>query len=504
MPTMDSASVPLRPLNIVVIASEVVPFAKTGGLADVAGALPPALERLGHHPCVFMPLFRDAWRSGLPLKPLDVKLKIPVGSTIVEANIAQATLPGSKVPVYLIGQSRYFDRDGLYGRNGTDFPDNCERFVFFDRAVLEAIVALGLKPDVLHCNDWQTGLIPVYLSAIYRTNLDLAHTATLMTIHNMAYQGTFWHWDLPMTGLGWDYFDWTKLEFHDRLNFLKGGLVYSDLLNTVSPTYAKEIQTQQFGCGLDGLLRSRSADLRGIVNGIDPAVWNPHIDRMIAEHFGVGNLQQGKAACKAALQRRAGLPERPEVPLFAAIGRLDPQKGWDLLVPVSDEILKSDIQVIVLGEGQPRYHEALDRLAARHPGKLRAFLEFSNPLAHQIEAGADIFLMPSLYEPCGLNQLYSQAYGTVPVVRATGGLADTVIDANPETLAMGTATGFAFRDPTVNGLHGAIKRALELWTDQNAWHKLRVACLHSDWSWDRSARSYVRLYEEMVDRRSRM
>ncbi len=497
---MDSASQSSRPLNIVLAASEAVPFAKTGGLADVAGALPPAIERLGHQATVFLPLYREAWRSGVPLKPLEIKLQVPVGSTLVEATLAQATLPGSTVPVYLIGQSRYFDRDGLYGRHGSDYPDNCERFVFFSRAILEAIVALKLRPDVIHCNDWQTGLIPVYLKAFYRSHPELAQAGTLMTIHNMAFQGMFWHWDMPVTGLGWDYFDWTKLEFHDRLNLLKGGLGDSDFLSTVSPTYAREIQTPEFGCGLDGLLRSRSDDLRGIVNGIDPAIWSPQLDRLIAHNYGAGNLAEGKAVCKASLQRRAGLAERPEVPIFAAIGRLDPQKGWDLLVPAADELLKEDVQLIVLGEGQPRFHDALDRLAARHPGKLRAFLEFSNLLAHQIIAGSDLFLMPSLYEPCGLTQLYSLAYGTVPIVRATGGLADTVVNATPETLAETTATGFAFRDPSVADLLEAIHRALALWPDSEAWHRLRLAGLQSDWTWDRSARSYVRLYQEIAQR----
>ncbi len=361
---------------------------------------------------------------------------------------------------------------------------------------------MGLRPDVIHCNDWQTGLIPTYLDEFYRSSPAFARTGTLFTVHNMAYQGSFWHWDMPMTGLDWRLFNWRQLEFHNRVNFLKAGLVFSDLLSTVSPTYAREIQTPEYGCGFDGLLRARRHDLHGIVNGIDSTVWNPRIDPHLATRFDIATVDHGKPACKAALQARAGLPVRPDVPLFAQIGRLDPQKGWDLLMDVADDLLSGDVQLIVLGEGSPRYHGLLETLAARHPDKLRVFLEFSNVLSHQIEAGADLFLMPSLYEPCGLNQLYSLAYGTIPIVRATGGLVDTVIDATPAHLANGTATGFAFDDPTAPALRSAITRALDLWPDRAAWSSLVDAAMRADWSWDRVARSYLGLYEEVRRRRT--
>ena len=489
-------------LDVAIVASEGVPFAKTGGLADVVGSLPRALERLGHRAAVFLPAHRSARVAAPHLRSTGVDLAIPVGSRLVEGTILAAELPGSTVPVYLIDQPGYFDRDQIYGRDGVDYRDNCERFIFFGRAVLEAIRQLGLKVDVIHCNDWQTGLIPAYVDEMYRGLSRFANVGTLLTIHNMAYQGTFWHWDVPLTGFDWRLFNWRQLEHHGRLNFLKAGLAFADRLNTVSPTYAAEIQTSTYGCGLDDLLRGRRADLSGIVNGIDPTAWDPAIDPHLATNYDIRTAAVGKAACKAELQRRASLPERPGTPVLAQIGRLAVQKGWDLLVEVADDLLKGDVQLVVLGEGHAAYREALDRLAARHPGKIGAFFEFSNPLAHQIEAGADLFLMPSLYEPCGLNQLFSQAYGTVPIVHATGGLVDTVVDADSSTLADGTATGFAFSEPTAAALRGAIDRALMLWPDRAAWARIVEAGMRADWSWDRSARAYVGLYEQIRAKRA--
>jgi starch synthase len=489
-------------MDVVLVASEAVPFAKTGGLADVAGALPRALARVGVGARLILPCYRQARDSGLPLADTGIVLKIPIGPKVVEGRVQAGTIPGSDVPVYLIDQPAYYDRPGLYQRDGADFTDNSERFIFFQRAALETIRALGLRPDVIHGNDWQTGLVPVYLDEFYRGTPELGRTGTLFTIHNMAYQGSFWHWDMPLTGLDWRLFNWRQLEFHNRVNFLKAGLVSSDVLSTVSPTYAKEIQTPEFGCGFDGLLRARRHDLHGIVNGIDPTAWSPTVDPHLAANYDVSTYPVGKAACKAALQRKAGLPVRPDVPLFAQIGRLDPQKGWDLLIDVADDLLAGDVQMVVLGVGQPRYHGLLEALAARHADKLRVFLEFSNPLSHQIEAGADLFLMPSLYEPCGLNQLYSLAYGTIPIVRATGGLADTVINATPATLADDTATGFAFHDATADSLRSAIARALDLWPDRIAWTRLIQTAMRTDWSWDRVARDYLKLYEDVRRRRA--
>jgi starch synthase len=514
-------------MKIVLVSSEAVPFAKTGGLADVAGALPRALEALGHQVALVIPCYNRAWRAGVPLEGTGLTLRVPIGARVVEGRVQKGVLPQSKVPVYLIDQPSYYDRDALYGHNGVDYADNSERFIFFARAALETVRLLDLRPDVIHCNDWQTGLIPVYLDEVYRGRYPaMADVGTLLTIHNLVYQGVHWHLDMPLTGLDWRLFNHEQLEFYGKLNFLKAGLVFADLLNTVSPTYAREIQTPEFGCGLENLLRRRAGDLRGIVNGIDTSVWNPATDENLAAHYGPGDPWAGKAACKAYLQRRAGLPERPDVPLFAQVGRLDPQKGWDLLVRpdaekgwdriagAADDLLHEDVQLVVLGTGHARYQDLLGRLVQQHPQKVRVFLEFSDALAHQIEAGADVFLMPSLYEPCGLNQLYSLMYGTVPLVRRTGGLADTVVDATPGTMADGTATGIAFHEGDTAGwsdadrhaareraLTAAIRRALGLWADRTSWRKLVEGAMRCDWSWRRSAGDYVALYEEIGRRR---
>jgi starch synthase len=485
-------------MNIAFVASEAVPFAKTGGLADVAGALPKAIAGLGHRVSLFLPCYRPAKSTGLELAATDVGLTVPVGTRLIQGTLLRGRLPGSDVPVYLIDCPAYFDRDGLYQAGGRDYEDNCERFAFFQRAVLEAIRLLDLRPDVLHCNDWQTGLIPVYLKTLYRSVPGLASAGTLLTIHNLAYRGMFAQWDMPLAGLDWTLFNVRGVEFHGFMSFMKAGLVFADMLSTVSPTYSREIQTPELGCGLDGVLRERRERLRGIVNGIDARVWSPPHETMLTRRYEVITFRKGKAACKAWLQARAGLPIRAEVPLFAQIGRLAAQKGWDLLAEVAGRLLERDVQLVVLGTGQARYHELLNALARRHAEKVWAYLGFSDDLAHQIEAGADIFLMPSLFEPCGLNQLYSLAHGTVPLVRSTGGLADTVVPLDPQTAAEGAATGFVFHEASPDALWQAIEMALTVWEDRPVWEQLIRNGMQADWSWDRSARDYVEVYAEIL------
>lgn len=487
-------------MNVVFVASEAVPFSKTGGLADVAGALPQAIARRGHAASLFIPAHRTVWNSHQPIRDTGLRLPIPVGARTVEARVHESRLPGSDVSVYLIDQPAYFDRPGLYGAGGVDYDDNCERFVFFNRAVLAALAPLNLQPDVIHCNDWQTGLIPVYLKTQPHRVGDHAAPGILFTIHNLAYLGLFRHWEMALTGLEWRLFNLHELEFHGMLCFMKAALVFSDMIGTVSPTYAQEIQTPRLGSGLHDLLNLRAHDLRGIVNGIDAETWRPAHEPMIAARYDVKTVTAGKAACKAWLQHHVGFPERPDIPLLAQIGRLDPQKGWDLLAAIADRLLEHDVQLIVLGEGHPKYHELLQDLVRRHPDRVWAYLGFSDDLAHQIEAGADVFLMPSLFEPCGLNQLYSLAHGTAPVVRGTGGLADTVVDADPTALAEGRATGFVFQDPTPGALWGAVERALALYRDREAWTRLVRAGMSEDWSWDRGAGQYERLYHEIQRR----
>ena len=489
-------------MNILFVTAEAAPFCKTGGLGDVCGALPLELARLGHQPIVILPAFRQARRAGVPIESTGAFVDIPIGQKAVRGHILRSQLPGSDVPVYLIDQDDYFDRPQLYREEGEDYKDNCERFTFFCRAALEAIPLLNLEVDLIHCHDWCAGLIPAYLKTLFADRDPFDGIASMLTIHNLAYQGNFWHWDMALTGLDWKYFNWRQMEFYGNLSFLKTGIVFADALTTVSPTYAKEILTPPLSCGLEGSLQHRSGDLSGIINGVDYDQWDPATDRYLGKHrYGIRDFGAGKAACKAELQRLLGLPERSEVPLLAAVGRLADQKGFDLMVRVMRQWgAQVDAQWAILGTGEPKYHEALGSLAAEYPEKIAVRLEFSDELAHRIEAGADMFVMPSQYEPCGLNQLYSLKYGTVPVVRATGGLVDTVVDATTATLADGTATGFSFDDYTSLALAETLHRACRAYADQSTWSQLIETGMEQDWSWRASAEQYVRLYERTLSR----
>ena len=485
-------------MKILLATSEAVPFAKTGGLADVCGALPVELARCGHAPAVIMPAYRQIYQSGLPIESTGIHFEVPIGSKTVSGSFLRSRLPESDVPVYFVENDAYYNRPDLYQADGKDYRDNCERFVFFSRAVLEAVRLLDLKPDVIHANDWQTGLIPAYLKIEYRGVPDYERISTLLTIHNMAYQGLFWHWDMLLTGLDWKFFNWHQMEFFGNLNLLKTGLVFADRLNTVSPRYAEEIQSDPLGCGLEGVLQSRREVLSGIVNGADYREWNPAADQHLPARFSAGDLA-GKAACKAALQAELGLPVSPRTPLVALVGRLVDQKGLDLVASVLKDWVQTqqDVQWAFLGTGEVVYQELLAGLARRAPQIVAARLEFSNALAHRIEAGADIFLMPTRFEPCGLNQLYSLKYGTVPLVRATGGLADTITDTNDESLAAGTATGFSFREYSALALAETLRRALAAYAKPELWQRIVAKGMRQDWSWASSARQYIDLYERM-------
>ena len=499
-----------REHRLLLAASEVVGFAKTGGLADVAGALPRALSRRGWDCAVILPLYRCVRTGHIPIQPTDIDLSIPIGNRTVSGSLWKSSLPGSNVSVYLVEQPHYFERDdvsqgrGLYqltapGGQKRDYPDNCERFIFFCRAVLEAIRLLDFWPGLLHLNDWQTGLAPVYLRELYQRQPRYGDIHTLFTIHNIAYQGQFWHWDMLLTGLDWKLFNHRQLEFFGQLNFLKAGIVFSDYISTVSPTYAKEIQTPYFGCGLHGVLGDRRSRLCGIVNGVDYSIWNPATDAHIPAKYAADSVTSGKPMCKAALQSRFSLPEEPRVPVVALVARLVEQKGLDLVGRATEAILRKNVQLVILGEGDRIYHEMLLDLRSRFPDRVGVVLGFDEVLAHQIEAGADIFLMPSMYEPAGLNQLYSIKYGTIPIVRATGGLADTITDCTPETLAKGTATGFAFVAYTPAALLETLDRALSLYRDSpEQWLSLMQAGMRQDWSWDRIAGEYEKLYAKVL------
>ncbi len=509
-----------QPLRILLAAPEVVGYAKTGGLADVAGALPAALARRGLDCAVILPLYRSARSSAAGVEATNHHFAVPIGGRPVLGRLWRSALPDTKVPVWLIEQPDYFERDepgtgrGLYqftlpGGARQDYPDNCARFVFFCRAVLEAIGLTGFWPDVLHANDWQTGLVPVYLREQYdrrsdpRLRLYYDRIRTLYTIHNIAYQGIFWHLDLPLTGLDWRLFNYHQLEFHGRLNFLKAGIVFSDLINTVSPTYAREIQTPYYGYGLQGVLGERRDRLFGIVNGVDYRVWDPANDPYLPAGYDSEHIEPGKPRCKAQLQQSQGLAVEPGTPVAGLVARLVEQKGIDLVLEAAPDFLAQGVQLVVLGEGAPDYHERLKELQARFPQLVRLHIGFDEGLAHQIEAGADLFLMPSLYEPSGLNQLYSMRYGTPPVVRATGGLADTVTDTTPETLREGTASGFRFGAYSGEALREAVRRALDLYRNHpDQWRQVMVNGMRQDWSWDRSALEYEKLYRRLAGKTS--
>lgn len=490
------------PLRVLIASSEAVPFSKTGGLADVASALAAALHQRGTDVSLFVPKHRIAPGKTVPeTHDSGLKFTVPVGKQNIEATVEWTTLPGSSTRVFFIDQPDYFDRPGLYGE-GADYKDNCARFVFFSRAVLEAARQLVLRPQVIHCNDWQTGLIPAFLDAEYRGTPGFENVASIFTIHNLAYQGQFWHHDMPLTGLDWEYFNWEQLESYGKLNLLKAGITMCDRITTVSPTYAKEIQTEEYGNGLEGVLQHRAHRLSGILNGIDTVVWNPATDRLLSDNFDVSSFLDGKPKCKRVLQDEFDLPQRADVPLIGMVSRMSTQKGFDIIEQAALRFLQHDLQLCILGTGDAYCEDMCRRLAEHYPERVGVRLQFSEQVAHRIEAGSDVFLMPSRYEPCGLNQMYSLAYGTLPLVRATGGLADSVVDATPANIKSRTATGFAFTEYSAEALADTFDRMVELFADKASWNQMVTTGMQQDWSWDRSAAEYESVYRQAIRDRS--
>jgi starch synthase len=478
-------------LRVLLCTSEAVPFAKTGGLADVAGSLPPALAKLGHDVRLALPKYAAIDTDKIESQPVGGSSDIELGGRAVEVRFEVSDAIDG-VPTYLVDCPVFFAREGLYGH-----PDDAERFALFCRAVLRFVEEDGWQPDVIHCNDWQTALIPVLLKTMYAKHSALSRIGTLHTIHNLAYQGLF---DAPVmgaVGLDQSLFSLRGLEFYGKVNFLKGGLVFADLLNTVSKKYAEEIQKKEFGERLEGLLTERRQDLYGILNGIDYEVWDPSTDRLLEANYDSDGLD-GKAASKSALQRECRLPERPDVPLIGLVSRLAAQKGLDLLAEALPHLLRWDVQFVLLGTGEQYYHDLLSRLAADYSSKMAAVLEFDNRLAHRIYAGSDMFLMPSRYEPCGLGQMISLRYGAIPIVRSTGGLADTIEEYHPDT---GAGNGFVFEDYTSVSLLGAIGRAALAYQEGRSWSRLVQNAMSADFSWERSAAKYAELYQKAVERR---
>ena len=485
-------------MKVLIASSEIVPFAKTGGLADVTGALPKALRRIGVEADCVLPLYRSVDRDRFPMTPAGPQIQVPLGNR-EETGVVEETDAGDDVQAFLVRNDRYFDREFLYGTKEGEYVDNCERFTFFCRAVMEWLVRTGRKYDVLHCNDWQTALLPAYVRTLYSQEEAFRSAATVFTIHNLGYQGLFWNHDLPLTGLGWDLFTPKGLEFYGKLNLMKAGLVFADILSTVSPTYSREIQTPEHGHGLEGVLYERREDLYGIINGIDDDEWNPATDRLIAAPFSLEDLT-GKKACRADLLAEFGWNGPVEEPVIGMVGRLTPQKGLDLLSEIGEWLARQPVRVVILGFGERSYEEAMAELGRKYPDRISVRLAYDNRLAHKIEAGADIYLMPSRYEPCGLNQIYSLKYGTVPIVRRTGGLADTVIDADEDSQR---GTGFNFPGYEAGGLKAAVSRALAAYADRPRWEGIVRRAMEKDFSWGPSAREYVALYEKALRKRGR-
>ncbi|MGA2249394.1 glycogen synthase GlgA [Terracidiphilus sp.] len=489
-------------MRIVFAASECVPFAKTGGLADVVGALPPELVKLGHEVTVYLPLYAvvrphlaDRWKYVIR------SITIPYESYNRFAGIVDGGKRNG-VQYYFVDCPELFDRQGLYGTPTGDYPNNWERFGLFCRAVLEASKILGV-PQIFHVHDWQSAILPIYLRTIYAPDPLLASAGTVLTIHNAGYQGWFPPQTTERLLLPWEIFTMDRVEQFNTFNFLKGGIVYSDMLTTVSRKYAEEIQTAEFGNNLEGILRSRAADLRGILNGVDYAQWDPARDGYLAAHY-TANVLTGKQECRADLLHAFGLESvSATTPVLGIVSRFATQKGFDILSGIADELMRRDVSVAVLGSGEAYYENLFREFAARYPGRVSLRVKYDEALAHKVEAGSDIFLMPSRYEPSGLNQMYSLRYGAVPVVRATGGLDDTIEEwnagTNPE---QGTGTGFKFYGYAPGDFLAAIDRALAVFPQKSAWHRLMRNGMVKNYSWTQPARQYVEVYSEVAKRRS--
>jgi starch synthase len=486
-------------MRIVFAASECVPYAKTGGLADIIGALPAAVAAMGHEVTVYLPLYRQVQKhlQKAPRKVAIASLTIPFQAysrfvTVVDGGKVEG------VQHYFIDCPELFDRESLYGTDAGEYTDNAERFGLYCRAVIEASKQLGV-PDVFHVHDWQASLVAVMLRTIYNYDPLLRHVPAVLTVHNAGYQGLFPSSIVPLLTLPWEVYTVDKMEFWEQVNLLKGGVVYSDAVATVSPRYAQEIQTPEYGFGLDDIFRKRSADLHGILDGVDYRHWDPAVDPKIAAHYTPEKLD-GKVACRRDLLHAMQLDHsRPERPLLGIVSRAATQKGFDFIAEIAGRLAAEDAYLVVLGQGEPYYENLFRSIAERYPDRIAVRIAYDEVLAHKIEAGCDMFLMPSRYEPCGLNQIYSMKYGTVPIVRATGGLDDTVEewDGNTET-----GTGFKFFGSTAEEFWQAIERALKLFPDKKAWQKLMLNGMAKNFSWEAPAAEYVKLYEETVKRKS--
>lgn len=483
-------------MRIVFATAEVSPIAKTGGLGDVCGALPKALAKLGHEVAIFMPFYRQArhWFEKNGVTPYQATPTVPIawGNWAGEATFLRTTLPGTEIPLVLVVNDHFFDRDQIYGRAADGTDDSFLRYTFFSRAVIRGCELFDVQPDILHAHDWHTSLLPVYLHSGLRGQAQFARTRSVYTIHNLMYQGVAGPGAFAQTGLHSRYWAPDAVEHYGTVNPMKGGILFADQVTTVSPTYAAEIRSSEHGAGLDGVLRAMSYKLNGILNGIDADEWNPATDPLLAASYDASALE-GKEKNKRALVAEAGFEFSAKTPVIGAVSRLVGQKGFQLLIPMLEHLLAAGAQVVLLGSGEPELEHALQAIAARHSGRCRVWIGFDNALAHRIYAGADMLLMPSIYEPCGLNQMYALRYGTLPIVRLTGGLADTVIPFDGTNL--GKANGFGFIAAHPVELYMATWIAMLNFKDGEAWKVLQGNGMAADFSWERSAKEYERIYK---------
>lgn len=487
----------MHKLKILIAASEVVPFAKTGGLADVAGALPKALRALGHDVRVVMPRYYVVDRSHY--KALEGALGVDMGRDgEAWALVLEGVLPNSDIPVYFIEHEGYFGRSGLYDDGYDSYQDNHQRFIFFSKAVMQLSKKLHFEPDIVHANDWHTAVIPLLLNTMYAHDPHYKNTASVLTIHNLQHQGRFSKDVMEILGIGWGNFNTYELEDHDGVNFLKGGIVHADAITTVSPKYSQEIRGSEFDWGLKDVLNAHAHKLHGILNGVDYDEWNPSMDNYIAQKYDADDLS-GKKVCKAELQRAFHLPVREDVPLIGFVGRLAEQKGISLIASEIWNLMFLDVQIVLLGTGESWAEGFFSHVSDVHRDKFGCYIGYRNDLAHQIEAGCDFFLMPSLFEPCGLNQIYSLRYGTLPIVRATGGLDDTIENFNPKH---NTGTGFKFYDATPQALYGTVFWAVDTWyNNKDAIKALIQNAMKKHFGWDDTAKVYESVYYQALEHR---
>jgi len=478
-------------MKIVFFAAEMSPFAKVGGLADILGELPQQMADLGHQVYVIMPRYHCVDGRKFAMKKLGEFIDVDLGQEKERASVKSYTV-SERLTVYFIDHPFFFERDGVYGTSHGDYEDNDKRFIFFSKASLELLKLLGIKPDIVHCHDWQTGLIPAYIKLLYKDKSFFSKTKSFFTIHNLAYQGNFPPDTLSLTGFSWDEFTMHRMEFFGKLSFLKTGLIYSDIITTVSPTYAQEIQTHEFGCGLEGVLTDRNADLYGVLNGVDPMHWDPENDKEIPNNYTLDDLS-GKAENKKALQEQAHLTVDPDIPLFGIVTRLVDQKGIDLILESLEGFAERNVQFVLLGKGMNKYHNALTKLSTKYAGKFKFYLKFDEKLAKHIYSGSDVFLVPSVFEPCGLGQIIALRYGTPSIVRNVGGLSDTINDFNPKTKK---GNGFVFEENSSDAFLDKIDSVLKVYSNKSQWGNLIKNAMKSDYSIKNSAKNYIKLYKE--------